>query len=781
MPLPIDLFAEFRIAIDAFWYNTLLNLAAMHWGLLRGLVTMGYTVELMNRWLAQVAFAPLIALTNDSLRVGVTLAFVVALLVLGITYLLAAFVRLDVVRPRSAIAWYGAGVLFYSLGPQLYLGLIDFRAAISEGFYVSALAPLQGSIGTAFAPLGSVETSDLAMGALCDHLGDYLPAGGGRIDGLDVALSYLRADGIDVMGYHPARRGITCPPHPPDAVTGRYTAGPIPTEWLKPGSFFQATRSAPTFPFMTDAERQSVLAMAASAQGRLLTAWPLVVFGVVEQLVYLLITLAQGITFVSFGIAILFAFFKRTEAIAQSIMNQWIELLIQTVVIALIQALVVALFLAATAGGGAMVALGVGLICLVFMLIVLWSGVKAVWNAFNRLFVALGQATGGVIITPGAAALTATAGAALAAGGAAAVVGSAASTSANALAGINALNAGATQAQAAGLTFGGNTTLTSAARTLAHLPGLRDTALGEAAEQFVEGAVVRRVARDLPGVGGVAGPLVGALLLTDRDPAAAQVDERGRVLSRPMLNPAVGELLDVTTLPAPAKSKRRPPADEMWTIEDEDGEPLATFRRPSRADDDFIARESFADNQRGEEMEQHITERIDSVGTPFMASAANTPSASTPPIPTTLRIDGIADVAGALGAAITQAGRGGATGIDHLSLADALARALGVAPLPGQPPVTADLTRLGVFADGALRLGISGAQAETIIREVKTSPDGRMSDALRDAIAEGFRAAGQSPTTASANVERLERYAALIPTHIDVTGVMSGQIDPTNE
>ncbi|MDX2139513.1 MAG: hypothetical protein SF123_15620, partial [Chloroflexota bacterium] len=213
MPLPIDLFNEFRIALDAFWYNTLLNLAAMHWGLLRGLVAMGYSVELMNRWLAQVAFAPLIALTNDSLRVGVTLAFVVALLVLGITYLLAAFVRLDVVRPRSAVAWYLAGVLFYSLGPQLYLGLTDFRAAISEGFYLSALDGLQSGVTATFAPLRSVDSSDLALGALCDHLGDYLPSGRGRIDGLDVALSYLRADGIDVMGYHPPTRGIACPPH----------------------------------------------------------------------------------------------------------------------------------------------------------------------------------------------------------------------------------------------------------------------------------------------------------------------------------------------------------------------------------------------------------------------------------------------------------------------------------------------------------------------------------------------------------------------------------------
>jgi len=72
----------------------------------------------------------------------------------------------------------------------------------------------------------------------------------------------------------------------------------------------------------------------------------------------------------------------------------WIELIIQTVVIALIQPLVVTFFLAGTASGKGIIVLGVGLICLIFMVIVLFSGVKAVWKSFNRLFNAFGQATG---------------------------------------------------------------------------------------------------------------------------------------------------------------------------------------------------------------------------------------------------------------------------------------------------------------------------------------------------------------------------------------------------
>ncbi|MBL8157269.1 MAG: hypothetical protein JNM70_24055, partial [Anaerolineae bacterium] len=56
--MPLDLLLGLRIAIDTFWYNLLLSLAALHWGLLRGFVMMGYIVEVINRWLAQNAFSP---------------------------------------------------------------------------------------------------------------------------------------------------------------------------------------------------------------------------------------------------------------------------------------------------------------------------------------------------------------------------------------------------------------------------------------------------------------------------------------------------------------------------------------------------------------------------------------------------------------------------------------------------------------------------------------------------------------------------------------------------
>ncbi|MBL8152868.1 MAG: hypothetical protein JNM70_01690 [Anaerolineae bacterium] len=346
--MPLDLLLGLRIAIDTFWYNLLLSLAGLHWGLLRGLVMMGYIVEVINRWLAQNAFSPLIQMTNNTLEVAVGLAFIVALFVLGITYLLAAIIRLDVVSPRSAVVWYIAGSLFFAAGPSLYQGMNDFRMTIAEGFYLSALNGLQGSVGGTFGSLSQVQSTDLGIGTICDHLGVYLPnaAGPGRIDGLDVALAYLRADGPDVMGYPQPFCSPGCPPHLYNPLTGAFVS-PIPQEWYFPGSYFDVAQGPPlAFDTLTDAQRAASIAIASSSQGRLLTAWPLVLFGVVEQLVYLLITIAQGLTFISFGVAILFAFFKRTEVIANSILNQWIELIVQTVIIALIQALVVALFLA---------------------------------------------------------------------------------------------------------------------------------------------------------------------------------------------------------------------------------------------------------------------------------------------------------------------------------------------------------------------------------------------------------------------------------------------------
>lgn len=812
MPIVDDVLLGLQIQIDTLWYNLLFSLAGMHWSIQRAFLMMGYTIELMNQWLVENAFTPLIQQTNASLQLAVGLSFIVALLVLGITYLLAAFARMRVVEPKSAIAWYLAGALFFALGPQLYQGMTDFRRDLSQAFYGSTFSGLQGATGSAFDSLNSVDSADLGLSNLCDNFGSYMPVWNPTVDGLDVALAYLRADGIDLMGYPSTPRDPSCQPHTPDPTTGLWTAGIVPWEWRRPGSFFDNTRDPVFFPAMTAEERAHSINMASAAHGRLLTAWPLILFGVTEQLVYLLLTIAQGLTFISFGVAILFAFFKKTEVIARSIIDLWIELMIQTVVIALIQALVVTFFLRGTTSGNGIVVLGIGLICLIFMVIVLWSGIKAVWNSFNRLFNAFGQATGGAVISPGTATIMTAAGAVGAAGVAAgaagiasSMAGSAVSIGSNALAGRTALQAGATMAQSAGVTFGGIQPLAGAARSLTHLPGLRGTALGEIAEQFTEGAVTRRIARDVPLVGRVTGPLMGAALLTDRDPGHEEYDNQGRPLGRPMLVPAIGAGLEKWTTPAGERRRSSMLDDEFDTwLETEDGDLIPGFspvRRkrtgrftpvsstPKEAwTDGEIAREreAYADDMRGEEMEQHISEVTQSAGgrgsgkseseriegaagrlersTEALERAAGTIAGS-------LRVTGSADVTSVMGDVMRLLGGRGTGGVDHLTVGGLMAQAVGVTPFSdGKPPVRDDLARFGMFVDSAARLGLSPEQTERVGREVKESPERRIAADTRTQLVEGAIAAGRSREDAEREVNRLEIAARLLPNEITAFG-----------
>ncbi len=826
---------DFARMIDELQYSIIVLIAGIHWSLQEAVLMAGYTIKLVNQWLIENAFMPIIAQTNNSLGLALSWVFIVALLVLGITYLLAAFIRLDVVAPRSAIMWYVAGVMFFTIGPSFYQGMNTFRLNISQVMYLSVLQGLDDNAGD-FSSLAQVNSNDLDLGALCDHFDVYLPgaAGPGPIDGLDITLAYLRGHAQDVMGYPQPVYSPGCPPYllNPNSSTWAGAGGTsvVPMDWNMPGGYFDHTTSPGTWDGVDESVRDAAVALAGASQQRALTAWPLLLFALAEQVVHLLITIAMGITFVSFGVAILFAFFKRTESIAHNIINQWIELIVQTTIIALIQALVIGFFLAGAATGSAAAIIGIGMICLVFIVITLWSGVKAVWNSFNRLFNAMGQVSGNVLLSPGSVTSAAVTGATAAATGGASLVTSMGS---NALAGMNALNNGATTAQTAGLMFGGFNSLSGAARTLTHLPGVRGTALGEAAEQFTEGAATRQVARNIPVIGRAAGPLVGAALLSDRDPAKAEYDEYGRLVSRPMLVPAVGEALESWTLPKDAQRKRgaRPSNDADW-FEDENGEMVSSFT-PARArrtgmftpvaavplneggEDKSDARRrqdrsDYAAEMNSEEMEQHVSDalkastgthstlgamiekdgksdmsRFDQVAARLEASAealANVARLQMQVMLGQLKVSGGGDVAGVMGDVIRgmqaeriQNGQPAAGGTDHLTVADRMARAMGVMPVGGeQPPIQQDVSRFGLFADQALRLGISGTQAEQVVREVKSSPDGRLTDQTRTALVEQVRAEGNmSYDTAREEVNRLEHSAQMLPNEITAFGMMA--------
>ena len=371
---------------------------------------------------------------------------------------------------------------------------------------------------------------------------------------------------------------------------------------------------------------------------------------------------------------------------------------------------------------------------------------------------------------------------------------------------MTALQQGATPAQAAGLTFGGVQPLAGAARTLTHIPGLRGTALGEAAEQFTEGAVTRRVARDLPVVGRMTGPLVGGMLLTDRDPDKAEYDKQGRVIWRPMLVPAVGEGLEGWTTPRGKRSGKHAMPETDWQ-EDENGELIPGFTPIKRtrmgmftpvaptptaaAQDEELAREreTYADNMRGEEMEQHITdtmrrsgasggtgggERVETAAARLERSAeALERAAAAMTMAGSLRMTGSTDVAGVMGDVIRLLGGTRASGVDHLTTAGLMARALGVAPLEdGNPPVRDNLARFGVYVDQTARLGMSPDQTERVGREVKESPERRIAPETRAELVEQVVKSGRSRDDAEREVNRLEIAARLLPNEITAHGTM---------
>ena len=136
-----------------------------------------------------------------------------------------------------------------------------------------------------------------------------------------------------------------------------------------------------------------------------------------------------------------------------------------------------------------------------------------------------------------------------------------------------------------------------------------------------------------------------------------------------------------------------------------------------------------------------------------------------------LRVSGSADVSSVMGDVMRLLGGRGADGVDHLTVAGLMAQAVGVTPLnDGKSPVRDDLARFGLFADNAARLGLTPEQTERVGREVKETPDRRMTADTRSELVEGAVAAGRSREEAEREVNRLEIAARLLPNEITAYG-----------
>jgi len=221
--------------------------------------------------------------------------------------------------------------------------------------------------------------------------------------------------------------------------------------------------------------------------------------------------------------------------------------------------------------------------------------------------------------------------------------------------------------------------------------------------------------------------------------------------------------------------------------------PVTPTPTDAAADEELAhERESYADDMRGEELEQHMSEvaqggrnggagsdtfgelryRIEGAAARLERSAEALERAAGT-MGGSLRVSGSADVAGVMGDVMRLLGGRGAGGVDHLSVGGLMAQALGVTPADdGKPPVRDDLARFGMFVDGAARLGLTPEQSERVGQEVKDSPDRRMSPDTRNELIDGAITAGRSREEAEREVNRLEIAARLLPNELTAYGSM---------
>src|SRR5690606_29250449 len=119
MPVVDDLTEAIAKFADGLTYDVIKFLAEALWWMIKAAILLAYQIFTLDSWLSDILFPPLIETANSGTRMAASLTFFVALLPVGLTYLMAVWIKLDVVNPRQAFVWFLAGSLFFQLGPQM--------------------------------------------------------------------------------------------------------------------------------------------------------------------------------------------------------------------------------------------------------------------------------------------------------------------------------------------------------------------------------------------------------------------------------------------------------------------------------------------------------------------------------------------------------------------------------------------------------------------------------------------------------------------------------------
>jgi hypothetical protein len=162
------------IPLQSLFWNLIFEGAALLWVVGRALLNVGYFIMVLTGWMSQNIFAPLLDVVNNQTGLLVGPLFVIAMTILGFTYMLSVFGRFEVVRMRSAVMWLLFAAAMYSFGPGIYLGMEDFRRIAGSGFYEAGIAAFNDAgTATGLGAIGTMPSDVIATPS--DQFGMFLP------------------------------------------------------------------------------------------------------------------------------------------------------------------------------------------------------------------------------------------------------------------------------------------------------------------------------------------------------------------------------------------------------------------------------------------------------------------------------------------------------------------------------------------------------------------------------------------------------------------------------
>jgi hypothetical protein len=368
----------FIVPFQGWVYLMVYNLAARFWLADRALLLAGLLIQAVNEWMVTELYGPAISDFTLLSRGLLPAFFTFALFLLALGYLVAPFFRMRVVSLGKALGWLLFSLLFTQAGPALYVEGEAVRRGLSAEFYGLALDGA-GNAPTASGPIAVLNRiasgPDEAMGALGNQFGPFIPSDR-YIDGLDLAMAYTLSTGDDVV----------------------YALTPLPEDFS--AAYFPPPQGPLFFLSMSAQERADSINQGLSGVSRLAMAAVVIVFGLFEQAIYLCLSVAAGVLFISMTIALLFAFFERTEIIARTLIDMWLELFILSVVIAVVQAFAVGLVTLGARTLNPTLTLGASVIGGIVMAVLLMKALGAIWDSLNRMFSAMSGTVGGGLLSP---------------------------------------------------------------------------------------------------------------------------------------------------------------------------------------------------------------------------------------------------------------------------------------------------------------------------------------------------------------------------------------------